>query len=100
MVTRMAQHPSSVEEYQQRSKRRVESDVARLWDLLDQVRDPELPVPSIWDLGVLRDVEQRQGRIVVTVTPTYSGCPAMETIHTDIKRVLNEAGFERVEVRT
>lgn len=100
MVTGVPTNRRISDDYQQRIKRRAESGLAQLWDLLDQVRDPELPVLSIWDLGVLRDLEQRDGRVVVTVTPTYSGCPAMETIHADIRRVLNDAGFDRVEVRT
>jgi len=87
-------------DYFDRSRRRLESATPALWDLLDQVRDPEVPVLSIWDLGVLRDVAREGGRIVITITPTYSGCPAMETIRGDIERVMIGAGFDRVEVRT
>jgi ring-1,2-phenylacetyl-CoA epoxidase subunit PaaD len=65
------------------------------------VPDPELPVLSIADLGVLRGVEVTDGGAVqVTITPTYSGCPAMETIRQDVEAALTEAGFADVRVRT
>ncbi len=66
----------------------------------EQVLDPELPVLSLADLGVLRDVEVGEdGSVVVTITPTYSGCPAMATMRDDLRHRLTRAGFERVEVR-
>ncbi len=59
--------------------------------------DPELPVVTIEDLGILRDVtEDDQGRVHVQITPTYSGCPAMETIRTDLVEVLTQAGYQHV----
>jgi len=65
------------------------------------VPDPELPMVTIADLGILRSVEASEdGRVTVTITPTYSGCPAMDTIRTDIRRALADAGFPQVEVRT
>ena len=68
---------------------------------LAQVMDPEIPVLTIEDLGVLRDVEVDDGgRVVVTVTPTYSGCPAMDEIRADIRAALRAAGHDDVEVRT
>jgi len=87
-------------EYSQLLQRRRESGLLEIWDLLDRVKDPEVPVLSIWDLGVLRDVVKDNGIVVVTITPTYSGCPAMETIRDDITRVLREAGVGSVEIRT
>jgi ring-1,2-phenylacetyl-CoA epoxidase subunit PaaD len=66
----------------------------------ERVVDPELPVLTLADLGVLRDVEEAGGRIVVTVTPTYSGCPAMDEIRADLRRSLAQAGYHDVEVRT
>jgi ring-1,2-phenylacetyl-CoA epoxidase subunit PaaD len=68
--------------------------------LLEKVADPEIPVLTIADLGVLRDVRQDNGHVVVTITPTYSGCPAMHVIEADIRRVLAGHGFRDVEVRT
>jgi ring-1,2-phenylacetyl-CoA epoxidase subunit PaaD len=65
-----------------------------------RVTDPELPMLTLEDLGVLRDVAERGGGVVVTVTPTYSGCPALDTIRGDLVRALGEAGYPQVEVRT
>lgn len=61
--------------------------------------DPEVPVLTIADLGVLRDVRVDDGRVTVTITPTYSGCPAMDTIRDDLKLALTRAGFDEVDVR-
>jgi ring-1,2-phenylacetyl-CoA epoxidase subunit PaaD len=64
------------------------------------VPDPELPMVTIGELGILRDVEIDGDHAVVTITPTYSGCPAMREIAADVRYRLQAAGFERVEVRT
>lgn len=69
-------------------------------EVLAQVPDPEIPVVTIEDLGILRDVTVEGSRVVVTVTPTYSGCPAMDEIRNDIEKALQAAGFANVEVRT
>ena len=63
------------------------------------VVDPEVPVLTIEDLGVLRDVSVDAGRVTVTITPTYSGCPAVDTIRDDVVLALTEAGFGDVDVR-
>ncbi len=64
------------------------------------VLDPELPVLTIDDLGVLRGVDVGDdGRVTVTVTPTYSGCPAMEVIERDVETAVRRAGFDDVVVR-
>jgi ring-1,2-phenylacetyl-CoA epoxidase subunit PaaD len=69
--------------------------------LVAAVPDPEIPVISIDDLGVLRAVETGDdGLILVTITPTYSGCPAMDAIRSDIRATLAAHGFAKVEVRT
>ncbi len=71
----------------------------RAYDLAAAVLDPELPVVTIEDLGILRDVtEDDQGRVHVQITPTYSGCPAMETIRTDLEQTLTCAGYQHVDV--
>ncbi len=67
---------------------------------LEEVRDPEIPVINIRELGVLRDVTVEGDKVVVTITPTYSGCPAMKVMEEDITRVLKDKGIENVEVRT
>jgi ring-1,2-phenylacetyl-CoA epoxidase subunit PaaD len=64
------------------------------------VADPEIPVLTIDDLGILRDVSVIDGRVTVTITPTYSGCPAMDAITDDVRRVLADAGHADAEVRT
>lgn len=64
------------------------------------VPDPEIPVLTIEDLGILRDVAVEDDRVVVTITPTYSGCPAMDAIRADVVTVLRAHGVEDAEVRT
>jgi ring-1,2-phenylacetyl-CoA epoxidase subunit PaaD len=71
----------------------------RARELAAAVLDPELPMVTIEDLGILRDVTvDDQGRVHVTITPTYSGCPAMETISADIVDSLTLAGYQHVAV--
>ena len=62
--------------------------------------DPELPMVTVADLGILRDVATEDGRLVVTITPTYSGCPALPEIAHDLRHRLGRAGFAEVTVRT
>lgn len=69
------------------------------WELLAEVPDPELPAVSVVDLGIARDVDVDGERVVVTITPTYSGCPAMHEIAHDVRARLSER-FAHVEVRT
>jgi ring-1,2-phenylacetyl-CoA epoxidase subunit PaaD len=70
-------------------------------ELVAAIPDPEIPVISIDDLGVLRSVETAEdGGIVVTITPTYSGCPAIDAIRSDIHSMLAAHGYDRVEVKT
>ena len=69
------------------------------WKIAADLPDPELPVVTIADLGILRDVtEDDQGRVHVQITPTYSGCPAMEAISEDVVEALLSAGYQRVDV--
>ena len=72
----------------------------RAWDAAAGVVDPEIPVLTIADLGVLREVEVKNGRVEVAITPTYSGCPAMNMIAVEIALALENAGFSRPNVRT
>jgi ring-1,2-phenylacetyl-CoA epoxidase subunit PaaD len=72
----------------------------RAWDVAAEVVDPEIPVLTIADLGVLRDVAVGDGHVEVTITPTYSGCPAMNMIALEIELALERAGFRDSEVRT
>ena len=68
-------------------------DLARAWEVLAQVMDPEVPVVSVVDLGIVRDLDWRAGHLHLVVTPTYSGCPATEVIEGDIRQALEQAGF-------
>lgn len=69
------------------------------WDIAAAVPDPEMPIVSIGDLGILRDVtETDTGCVHVQITPTYSGCPAVETIREDLVEALTCAGYRRVDV--
>jgi ring-1,2-phenylacetyl-CoA epoxidase subunit PaaD len=71
-----------------------------VYALLEEVKDPEIPVLSVRDLGILRDVSiSENGKVVVTITPTYSGCPAMDTIEREVKEKLSKEGLD-VEVVT
>lgn len=74
-------------------------DEQRAWDIAATVVDPEIPVLSIADLGILRDVKVTAGQHVkVTITPTYSGCPAMDAIRDDVKTAFAKEGYTDVEV--
>jgi ring-1,2-phenylacetyl-CoA epoxidase subunit PaaD len=71
-----------------------------LWQILSEVPDPEVPVLTIADLGVLRNVSVENGKAVVTITPTYSGCPAMDMISMNIRMALLQHGFPHIEIKT
>lgn len=73
--------------------------IDKVWKLLGDVYDPEVPVLSIIDLGVLRSVKEEDGKIVVEITSTYSGCPATDVFIQKIKEKLAENGIKNVEVR-
>ena len=72
---------------------------ARAWQVAARVVDPEVPVLTIEDLGVLRDVSVSGETVTVTITPTYSGCPAVDAIRDDVVLALTDAGFPDVDVR-
>lgn len=70
------------------------------WAIAATVTDPEVPVLTIEDLGVLRSVAIDGERVIVTLTPTYSGCPALDAMRDDVVLALTAAGYDSVEVRT
>jgi len=70
------------------------------WEVAAQVPDPELPMVTLADLGILRHVRQDGDTVTVTITPTYSGCPAMREINHDLRYRLRQAGFDKVAVQT
>jgi len=77
-------------------------DVAEVWEWLGDVPDPEVPAVSIVDLGIVRDVawrgESGEANLVVSLTPTYSACPATRVIEREVQRVLRERGIARVRI--
>src|SRR6185369_9180815 len=70
-----------------------------LFNLLSQIPDPEIPVINIQELGVLRSVRTEDGKVLVEMMPTYSGCPALDAIEHEIISQLHEHGIENVEVK-
>ncbi len=76
----------------------VAMDTAVIFSILSNVYDPEIPVLSIVDLGILRNVHWVDEQLVVTITPTYSGCPATLTFEADILKILEEQGYRNVKV--
>ena len=83
-------------------QRRAASNCPQLWQLLDQVKDPEIPAVSLWELGVLQDVQLKQNGehavVYIVITPTYSGCPAVQQMCDDVKAVLQQHGYGEVEI--
>ncbi len=71
----------------------------QVWDWLAEVPDPEIPVISLTDLGIIRDVEWEEDTLVVTVTPTYSGCPATGIINLEIETALRSRGVGNVRLK-
>ena len=73
--------------------------IDQVWEWLDAVPDPEIPVISLVDLGVIRSVAWLNDVLEVTVTPTYSGCPATRIINLDIETALNDHGIKQVTLK-
>ena len=73
-------------------------ELKKITRVLSAIPDPEIPVISIKDLGVLRDVSYKGNELVVTITPTYSGCPAMDRFQSDIKDKLKEMMVEQFKI--
>ncbi|PCJ10223.1 MAG: phenylacetate-CoA oxygenase subunit PaaJ [Rhodobacteraceae bacterium] len=72
----------------------------QIWQWLETVPDPEIPVISLVDLGVIRGVEWDDDVLIISVTPTYSGCPATRIINLDIETALRDNGIEKLELKT
>jgi ring-1,2-phenylacetyl-CoA epoxidase subunit PaaD len=73
--------------------------IEQVWAWLGEVPDPEIPVISVVDLGIVRDVAFEAGECVVTITPTYSGCPAMEVIAESVTEALHARGLQQVRLK-
>ncbi len=76
----------------------MEANKENIYGILSEVCDPEVPVLTILDLGIVRGIEITEEKIIIQITPTYSGCPAMDTIAVDIKMKMLEYGFTEVQV--
>lgn len=72
--------------------------VDETWQLLEDVYDPEIPVLSVTDLGIVRDIKIENGEIEVFITPTYSGCPAMDMIAMNIRMALLQNGYKKIKI--
>lgn len=71
----------------------------RIWQILDEVKDPEIPVVSVVEMGLIRSIGWAGGRLVITMSPTFAGCPALQVMQSEICERLRQAGQEAVEVR-
>jgi ring-1,2-phenylacetyl-CoA epoxidase subunit PaaD len=76
-------------------------NTAQIWSLLEQVNDPEVPVLSVVDLGIIREVrDENAPDLEIILTPTYSGCPAMDVIRMNIRMVLLQNGYRNIKLTT
>lgn len=76
-----------------------ELSLAQIWQVLDQVKDPEIPVVSVVEMGLIRSVGWEGQKLLVTMTPTFAGCPALQVMQAEIAASLQRAGADQVEVR-
>jgi len=72
----------------------MSATIDKAWDLLEELTDPEIPVVTLRELGILRDIRQSPSGLEVVITPTYSGCPAMGQIEDDVRQTLESAGLQ------
>ena len=70
-----------------------------IWNILEEVKDPEVPVLSVIDLGIIRSINVDNDTINIVVTPTYSGCPALDVINMDIRLKLIEKGYRNISIQ-
>jgi ring-1,2-phenylacetyl-CoA epoxidase subunit PaaD len=78
----------------------MQPDIAQIWEWLNQVPDPEIPVISVVDLGIVRGVKWDGDTLEVAVTPTYSGCPATSIISLDIETAMIDRGIAKTRIKT
>ena len=77
---------------------KISATEKQVLEILQNVVDPEIPVLSVLDLGMIRNIEINNDVIKITVTTTYSGCPATDMIHSNIKMALIENGFNNIQI--
>ena len=68
--------------------------------ILETIKDPEIPVLSVVDMGIIRDIREKEKQLEIDITPTYTGCPAMDVIAHDIKQALTDKGYKEVKINT
>jgi ring-1,2-phenylacetyl-CoA epoxidase subunit PaaD len=78
----------------------TEVTVDRIWQALNTISDPEIPVVTLVELGIVREVQVERETVVITITPTFAGCPAMHFMREEIFEKLSTIGVEKIEVRT
>jgi ring-1,2-phenylacetyl-CoA epoxidase subunit PaaD len=78
----------------------ISTEEKKIWQILETICDPEVPVLSILDLGIVRDVKVKDSGVEIIITPTYSGCPAMDAISMDIRLKMIEHGYKNVTITT
>lgn len=77
----------------------VDGMEAQIWAILQTVADPEIPVLSVVDMGIIQGVEINEGGVIrVAMTPTFAGCPALEMMRSDIRTALSEAGYTAIQI--
>jgi len=74
--------------------------IENIKEILENVMDPEVPVLSVIDLGIIRNIEIKEKQVEITITPTYTGCPAMDVISMNIRLVLMEKGIREVKINS
>lgn len=84
----------------EKTQRRSLSQYPEIWDLLDTVHDPEIPVLTIWDIGILQDIQFKDDHYEIIITPTYSGCPAVDAIKDDIAACLEKSNIHNFKIKT
>ena len=86
MTAMLETYPTDAADMDTRTTDTAAEAIDRAWAAAERVTDPEMPMLTLLDLGVLRDVTIEDGHVVTTITPTYSGCPAMATMRDDLQR--------------
>lgn len=76
----------------------TDTEIKKIWQLLETVTDPEIPVLTVTDLGIVRDVKINEDSVEIIITPTYTGCPAMDMISMNIRLVLAENNYQNIRV--
>jgi len=78
----------------------AEREKQKILDILETVHDPEVPVLSVMDMGIIRNIDVKDDHVQITITPTYTGCPAMDVIRMSIRLALAEHEYQNIEVKT